>query len=365
GSFSSIGQTGIAVTASQIASGQPWNASQVAFSPSYLSGISCPSSTVCVASGNDGIAPIVEWSTNSGSSWTAQSLGLSATAASAVSCSSTTSCVVVGNTRSLLPDGNVNIVGAAFTTADGGTTWNLGALPAKVTDLKGVACPSATTCFAVGYYEADLFSGSGTPQGVIVMTSDGGATWSTVYSDETAFPAQKTLGFKAMSCGSAATCVALGTSTAGQSITVATSTGGANWIYSNTSVDAVSCISAMVCYGAAPSGNVAIGYQPRFFTSDDSGQSWSNEKLLSGTITKVNALSCTAVDVCDLLGTFQPGTLPYQPSAYYSWTPGTSPNSTIGSTQFAANAMASVGPRSWLSVGEPASGVAGIQITGP
>lgn len=63
----------------------------------------------------------------------------------------------------------IAVGGSILATTDAGTTWTNHNLPAGVTSLDGVSCPSLSDCVAVG----DDNSG----HGVIVATTDGGTTW--------------------------------------------------------------------------------------------------------------------------------------------------------------------------------------------
>jgi hypothetical protein len=55
-------------------------------------------------------------------------------------------------------------IGAVLATTDGGTTWMSESVPSSVTQIAGVTCAGAATCFAVG-------SGSGSDGGMILATS--------------------------------------------------------------------------------------------------------------------------------------------------------------------------------------------------
>ena len=89
----------------------------------------------------------------------------------AVSCApsataSSATCVAVGD-----DGGNVASV---IVTQDGGTTWSDSTLPAGVTTLSTVSCPSSAVCYAGG--------GAG-----IMKSSDGGASWTI---QDSSFPPQ-------------------------------------------------------------------------------------------------------------------------------------------------------------------------------
>jgi hypothetical protein len=127
---------------------------------SRLSGVRCATIAMCIAVGEattlDGtLAYAIRWN---GTSWVLQSLavpsGATASVLRGVACPSTTSCFAVGDwvsgagSRSLIERWN-------------GTTWSVQSNPkppsGSPSDLSAVACPSTTSCFAVGSY---LGSGS-------------------------------------------------------------------------------------------------------------------------------------------------------------------------------------------------------------
>jgi hypothetical protein len=112
-----------------------------------LTGVSCPSATVCFASGSssDYGEGVIE-SVDSGADWTTLSLGLITSGLSSISCASATVCDAA--------DGNL-----VLATADGGNDWfpetvSAGANP------DAVACPSPAGCFIAG-------TGSGITGGVV------------------------------------------------------------------------------------------------------------------------------------------------------------------------------------------------------
>lgn len=123
--------------------------------PAGLSGISCPTTTLCVAVDN---ASEVVTSTRPGggaSAWTAAAIPGGATLTS-VACPSATLCVIGGSTRydSTSPTG-----GASAWTASGGVAHGV---------LVSLSCPSIAACVGVGYGNATdgLASATATPTGV-------------------------------------------------------------------------------------------------------------------------------------------------------------------------------------------------------
>jgi hypothetical protein len=134
------------------------------FTPGFinLDSVTCPSTTSCVTVGDwtdlTNYEPLLL--TGSGTSWGQVQVPLPANAAtnpnaslSSVACPSTTSCVAIGNytdssgnSQGLLVTGS----GTAWTATEAPLPANAAASPG--TYLSAVACPSTTSCVAVGGY---------------------------------------------------------------------------------------------------------------------------------------------------------------------------------------------------------------------
>ncbi len=145
--------------------------------------------------------------------------------------------------------------------------------------LNGAACPSVSVCYAVGN------------SGVILGSTDGGATWSGQSSGVTS-------ALNAVACPSAATCYAVGDG----GVIRMTNTGGASWVSSSsgitTNLESVTCPTSGTCYAAGAGGKILLL----------SGSSWSTETTpVSSTLWGIScsdALTCTAVgSLGKILGT--------------------------------------------------------------
>lgn len=124
---------------------------------SSLNGVSCPTTTYCMAVGQMKLAGKVRalnWQWN-GTIWQFKPVPLPAeteeSVLNGVSCFSTTNCVAVGYFK------KVGGAKAPLTEAWNGTAWvqTVPPSPEKTEEsvLNGVACPSATACEAVGFYK--------------------------------------------------------------------------------------------------------------------------------------------------------------------------------------------------------------------
>ncbi|MGO9876617.1 MAG: hypothetical protein ACLPVY_22820 [Acidimicrobiia bacterium] len=130
-----------------------------------LSDIACPSATSCVAVGGSGSPLIESWD---GSSWAIAASPAVAgySVLSSVACTSAASCVAVGV-----------VAGQTLVERWNGTAWSLVPSPhpskAASSEFVGVACATATNCFAVGS------SNNGTTSGPLIEHWNG-AAWSIV-----------------------------------------------------------------------------------------------------------------------------------------------------------------------------------------
>jgi hypothetical protein len=157
---------GIAGNSPAVPLAEVWNGTSWSMRPpavgqgdSGLAGVSCTSASNCIAVGFGGNAsggqgPLAErWD---GTSWSIQPVPLPAGAARAflnsVSCVSANACIAVG--ASLDSASNNSPLAVRWD----GTSWSIQQTPApaggQAVILNGVSCPSATSCTAVGSYQA-------------------------------------------------------------------------------------------------------------------------------------------------------------------------------------------------------------------
>ncbi len=112
---------------------------------------------------------IVAVTSNGGRSWTQRSVhGL--IGVPALSCPTATSCLGLATARRVNARGdNYPVQGMGFAlvkTTDGGHTWQVSPfMRSGVSPLTAIACPTARTCYAVGFL------------GRVIGTTDGGKTW--------------------------------------------------------------------------------------------------------------------------------------------------------------------------------------------
>jgi hypothetical protein len=214
-----------------------------------LNGVSCTSSTWCIAvgsytNGSVGYALVESWD---GSAWSTSSGSAPAGGLNGVSCTSSTWCVAVGSYG----------VDQTLVESWDGTGWSTVPSPSPGTAenvLRSVSCTSPTNCVAVGFYSDQFNTGDQT-----LVESWDGTAWSVVSSPSPSI----TNDLNSVSCTSSTWCVAVGSYYTGSaSFALVESWDGTTWsINSNpggsSPVFGVSCTSSTSCMAVGwPNSNV-------------------------------------------------------------------------------------------------------------
>ena len=306
-------------------------------SNAFLNGVSCATGKSCVAVGgywdaNGADHTLVE--TSKKKTWLvvpSPSPSTTANILEGVSCVTAASCVAVG--------GYYNTGTGTFNTLIetwDGTTWTVTASPNRSNQsnlLNAVSCASAASCVAVGYSS----DGAGDYQ-TLVETWDG-ASWTVAASPN---PGSVVNQLNGVSCASAASCVAVGEYNTGNSTfnTLVETWDGTTWTVtaspnpsSYNRLNGVSCVTAASCVAV---GDITDGHNTLIERWD--GTTWtvtaspnpsSNTNILNG-VSCVTARSCVAVGNY-YSGTGIPQTLIETWDAT-NWTVATSPNHSNSST---------------------------------
>ena len=294
-----------------------------------LDSVACPASSECVAVGSyvdsDGFGQGLLL-TGSGSSWKPAEAPLPGDASStanpqvnAVACGSTGQCVAVGEYAS------TNWQGLLLT--DSGGSWKAARapLPPNATstgpfaaDVLSVACPSPSSCAAVGYY----FDSSGQVQGLLL--TDSGGSWK---PKEAPLPVNGTPGeggaataLDSVSCPTASDCVAVGGYDSSGAAQGLIETGrGTSWTpaeaplpsdaesgVNGVNLNSVACVSSSEC--------VAGGYydsQEQGLLLSGWGTSWTPAEapLPSGAATpspeaEIDSVACPSAFDCVAVGSY-------------------------------------------------------------
>ena len=321
---------------------------------SELNAVACITATRCIAVGDSDVTTLVEqWN---GTSWSisAPPLGGSQSGLAQVACSSTTSCFAVGSSfdgsvgESLVerwdgtrwsivaspnPTGSVGagLTGVACPSASScfavgivstassasktlvehwnGTSWSIMASPnpsgSTGTELRGIACPSTTRCFAAGNYT----TGSG---GNTLVEQWNGASWSIVASpNPSGYPV-----FGSVACPSTTSCNAVGIyNTNSGSATLVEHWDGTSWSIvpspnpsSDSGLSGVTCSSTTSCeavggYYTNPSARSTL-------VEHWDGTSWSvvpspNPSGSAG----LSGVACSSATNCDAVGAYSTGSV--------------------------------------------------------
>lgn len=260
--------------------------------------ISCVSASVCWAAGTDktGSGAVAE-STDGGKTWTLKTPAFLADSGgtrtpNSIDCVSATTCWLAGVSQPTSQGPEVD------ETTNGGATWtsfsNLPTIPRYDPDgtytLDGISCTSALACVVVGgltYYDG---------KAQVIATTDGGATWS-LSSDPTLAGLQSLFSVACLPVsGGLPTCHAAGNVGAGGGPAIVTSTdGGATWggveTDDNTGwLDSISCPDVQHCWAAGAGTDVAL------LGTSDGGSAWT--AVTSDTTNEEGEVSCATVSVC-------------------------------------------------------------------
>lgn len=260
-----------------------------------LAAIACPSATVCTAVGGgadssgQGFVPGALVTTDGGQRWSAETLPSSLGLVSGVACPSTTTCVAVGSSLAR--------------TVDGGASWTVEGLPSGLSYVDAVTCPSTTVCMVAG---SGPGPGASSPA-MDALSTDAGATWSS------AVVAGGTSGLGPVSCADARHCVGLiesdATNSYGTGSPVVTSDGGASWSAGAGDVgQAVSCV-ADFCLSVGGRWQAATKTYPGdAFVSNDGGASWRPSPV--STPAALAGVSCRSSADCVAVGGVYPSGTP-------------------------------------------------------
>ncbi len=188
-----------------------------------------------------------------------------------VSCPSDSTCFAVGDSGTILA------------TTDGGATWNSQTAPGGFNGINAVSCADSMHCVAA----AD--------QGLAV-TTDGGATWTAPM-----LPGTLTEFFLGVNCPDTSHCVAVGDS--GQIAT--TTDGGATWADHSVSVPAnedwdlwsVSCWSTTACAASGGTGFYHPGHPGLVLATSDGGATWAST-FMPAPQHGVPAIACVSGGAC-------------------------------------------------------------------
>ncbi len=253
-----IGSREFGAIISSTDAGKTWRTSLDTPGPHVLGEIACPSTTTCL--GGDAGGSSVNVTTDSGRTWSTRTFPAGIGAVGEVTCPSIAVCYATA-------------YNGILATADSGSTWDFTLFPPDLI-LAALACPSVTTCYAIAVVPRDR-------QQKFLSTTDGGSTWRVLAR----FSAS------ALACPSTTICDVVG-----DDIHV-TADSGRTWhtVYSSGDgeLDSVTCPSTTTCYTAGT---------PELLATDDTGFIWNAQDIPNRTKPVLTGVTCASTTSCVAVG---------------------------------------------------------------
>ena len=306
--------------------------------------LACPSASTCLVLGFEAVDSHVEIArtTDAGAKWTLIPLPTSLFSSDtppSLACLSTTTCLAIssasnnttgvilrstdaGSTWALSKPTTFLLdwiscasatscgvlgAGSIVLTSNGGKTWSTKTMPAKAADTAELACPTPSTCLASGFSSSAIWA-----------TADAGTVWH-------ASTLPGAAGVANLSCGSASACEAVGIAAEnGQPARMwRTTTAGSSWksqpvppegngfvkaYAASVALDSVVCRGSDDCllFGTAQARFISFyvfGFVPRTLNG---GGKWTQPPLPTG-VGRLGAVSCASISVCEAVGSLPTG----------------------------------------------------------
>ncbi len=283
--------------------GATWVGRPIPPTVAYLSAIACSDHRNCTAVGQTaaGLGAVITTS-DGGSVWTEQPVPPTVLDITAVSCGSDHRCLALGSTGG----------GAVALVSSSGVAWSVaGNLPAAVSGASDVSCVGDDQCWVTAYASV----GADHVAGVVVLTADGGSTWSVVPTPSgigelngvscLSVPVSRgALPYTSTAASTGAngttTTTAAGTSPATAPTTAPATTPGGPTATSTPAVGAAGVHCTVVGTTATTLNNARSGHGV-LLTSDNGGGTWSRPTVPAVTATLMG-VSCTAAATCIAVG---------------------------------------------------------------
>ena len=222
-------------------------------------GISCPTSTFCIATGQKGT---ILTTSNAGLTWTQRPSGTHYNL-NASTCATSNDCIAVGALGA----------GIILTSADHGATWTTRWTESS-SSVNAVTCTSNRHCIAVGY------------PGLVLTTSNGGSTWTSRSNPLSSYPQS----FSDVACPTRWDCIAVGFDI------ITSGNGGVTWTERSKSGGAgIACRTSTDCL-VSGEHNMATSDRGKTWTvpmkkyTYDGGKTWRTyPPIYSGAISCANA----------------------------------------------------------------------------
>jgi len=314
--------------------GVSWDVLPVPAGITFTSSLSCASAVNCAAGALFNGQPVLAVTANGAHSWTLDPLPAGPSQIFRLSCPTTRTCVGLAAASAIIP-GNASTgpvmalgyppyIGTRFLiTTDGGARFTTSA-SAPGESMINLSCPTARDCVAIGARDRDRGGRYGFEPGVVAITHDGGATWSSgTLPQSTGF-------FPPLTCIDTHHCYALGQFSFRQtSDMLASADFGRTWAVRrlpasvpDPQLDELACASDSTCYAsgwnAVPrkvDGRV-IYASPVVVITRDGGVTWSRVAVAAPSVRppgippgdnaesypSVGAIQCPSLGSCIALG---------------------------------------------------------------
>ncbi len=275
-----------------------------AVSSTVLSGISCPTSTFCMAVGTTNAIPSlgeVVTTRDGGQIWHQVSSPTGSVSVMSARCWSRTYCLALAS------DGTSYW---SVTTTDGGNIWQrTGTLPTGMAGVRDLSCRTTMDCIVAGY----IASTPGHGTGAVALTTTGGTNWSLA-----TLPVGSGLLGDAV-CASESMCVAVGTTTNAFSdlipsagMILSSSDGGSSWVNTQTPSglndgfgvacpDSTTCVAVGIRWISSLSSTQPATPSAGLVLTTSSGQTWIDLPNKYAPIA-LGALACPTVNTCLAVG---------------------------------------------------------------
>ena len=319
----------------------------------FLVGVSCPTSSTCVAVGastrHD--KAVVVRTTDSGGSWRTVAVPSSAKELVQVSCDQAGHCVAVsGDSEALLSSdtgrswvtatlpaglsgddaycssgshclvtGSVGVNrGAAARTDNGGTSWKVTRLGDNSGSIDALSCPTPTYCVATRQDDSTSLPAPLASTGFAV-TTNGGATFAEVA------PPDGVVSLNGVACATPGSCFAVG-GVQGRTrggVVLHSADHGVSWQLEDTvatvgNLAAIDCPSASTCVAVGEDDNWGPG-TPTIVSTTDGGAKWTSTAV-GNSISLFRHLACPSAFACVAAGETSSGA-----GRLLSWTVGGNP----------------------------------------
>jgi photosystem II stability/assembly factor-like uncharacterized protein len=280
--------------------GRSWTGQATPSTPGpALSGISCPDDNHCMAVGSSPTSPstgVVLTTRDGGRAWAASTTPAGAIDVINVRCASMADCTAIAS------DGT-NLWSAH--SSDFGHTWQReGDLPAGLVDTGSLACTAGGTCLVAGYSATTAGHG----QGAVVISTDGGASWTAA-----TVPAGTGL-LQGVTCTTATACLAVGTTSTTVSDVVPahgellhSTDGGHTWSADSTpppvdDVYGINCPDQLVCAMVGINWNGGSGVGTGAMAQSTDGGASFTASTTAYTPLGLDALACPTARQCVAVG---------------------------------------------------------------